>query len=175
MIGAGCLSVQRFRKGLLVAFAVRLCCLGLRLLLLVGLLHQVLLILLRVLVLVIVVRMRIGLGEAFRRWREGREANEGSERQETDASRFHGLTSESDLAESYTLAAGLCSFFAQKFLRGAASRRDVVPGLFPRVRHTVSSEGIFPNLNKFPIDTCQTAHISFSGHPIAQFKSLERS
>lgn len=77
---------------------VGLRCPGLCLLLLAALLHEVLLILLRVLVRVVVVRPGVGLGTAAGQ----RQAEDDSEQQEAGAGRFHGLTNKSDLAEWYT-------------------------------------------------------------------------
>ena len=74
--------------------------LGVGLLLLAVLLRQMLLIILCVLVRRVVVTRGIGLREPGSGQAEGR-----SEQEEADASRFHGLTCEVGLAESYTLTA----------------------------------------------------------------------
>ena len=72
--------------------------LGVLLLLLVVFLRQMLLIILCVLVRGVVVPRGVGLRESGSGQAEGR-----SEQEEPDASRFHGLTCEVGLAESYTL------------------------------------------------------------------------
>lgn len=71
--------------------------LGVGLLLLAMLLREVLLILLGILVRRVIVARSLGLRESGGGHKEGC-----SEKEETDASRFHGLTSESGLAEWYT-------------------------------------------------------------------------
>jgi hypothetical protein len=81
-------------RGLLVFFAVGLRFLGVDLVLPVLLFHEGFLVLLRALVLMLIVRLGVRLREA----RHG-QAEEDSEQQETDASRFHGLTGERCLAE----------------------------------------------------------------------------